>query len=133
MMRRQPCSYLIPLLFLVGLITSQLSSAQSDLEETTHSEPVVLSAIPEGRVRVTITKPKAKIHLARVQQPIARLVVDEDDTDYYDELPDLQVGYRRPELIDQTAQVADDISDEIKLRLLLARKRVLERHKEVWG
>ena len=133
MMRRQPCSYLIPLLFLVGLIVSQPSSAQSDLEEITHSEPVVLSAIPEGRVRVTITKPKAKIHLARVQQPVARLVFEEDDTDYYDELLDLQVGYRRQELIDQTAKVVDDISDEVKLRLLLARKRALEAYQTKWG
>ena len=105
MMRRQPCSYLIPLLFLVGLTASQPSSAQSDLEETTRSEPVVLSAIPEGRVRVTITKHRARIQVARVQQPIARLVINEDDTDYYDELPDIQVGYRRPELINQTADV----------------------------
>ena len=112
-------------------LSSQPSLAQPDLEETTRSEPVVLSAIPEGRVRVTIIKPKAKIHLARVQQPIARLVLEEDDTDYYDELPDIQVGYRRPELINQSADV--DLPDEIKLRLLLARKRALEAYHQNWS
>ena len=107
------------------------SLAQSDLEETTLLEPVVLSAIPEGRVRVTITKPKPRIQVARVQQPIARLFLDEDDTDYYDELPDLQVAYRRPELVNQSADV--DLPDEIKLRLLLARKRALEAYQQKWG
>ena len=133
MMRRQPCSYLIPLLFLVGLIASQPSSAQSDLEETTHSEPVVLYAIPEGRVRVTITKHRARIQVARVRQPVVPLVLNEDDTDYYDESPDLQVGYRRPELVNQTAEIHDNISDEVKLRLLLARKRALEAYHQKWG
>jgi hypothetical protein len=60
-------------------------------------------------------------------------LLNEDDTDYYDELPDLQVGYRRPELVDQTAEVHDDLSDEVKLRLVLARKRALERYHEKWG
>jgi len=120
------------LLFPMAL-SSQPSLAQPDLEETILSEPVVLSVIPEGRVRVSITKPRPRIQVAKPYEPVVRLFLDEDDTDYYDELPDLQVGYRRPELIDQTAQVADDISDEVKLRLLLARKRALERHKEVWS
>jgi hypothetical protein len=59
--------------------------------------------------------------------------LDDDDTDYYDELLDLQVGYRRPELIDQTADMHDDVSDEIKLRLILARKRALEAYAKTWG
>lgn len=131
-MRRQSCSYLIQL-FLAGLIVSQSSLAQSDLEETTHLEPVVLSAIPEGRVRVVVTKPRARIQVARIRQPVVHLVVNEDDTDYYDELPDLQVGYRRPELVNQTAEVHDDISDEVKLRLFIARTKALEAYHAKWG
>ena len=130
MMRRQLCLYLMALLFPMALL-SQPSLAQPDLEETTHSEPVVLSAIPEGRVRVTITKPRPRIQVAKIHQPVARLLFEEDDTDYYDELPDLQVGYRRPELFNQTADI--DLSDEIKIRLLLARKRALEAHQAKWG
>jgi len=84
-----------------------------------------------GRVRVVIAKQKPKLYLAKSQRIL--LVLDDDDTDYYDELPDIQVGYRRPELVDQTAQVHNDISDEINIRLLLARKKALEKYQETWG
>jgi hypothetical protein len=39
-------------------------------------------------------------------------------------------------LVDQKGEVVDndtDLSDEIKLRLVLARKRALERYQEKWG
>jgi hypothetical protein len=107
--------------------------AQPDYEETPPSEYVALIAIPVDRVRVVITKPRARIHLAKIHQPVARLFIDEDDTDYYDEAPDLQVGYRRPELVNQISVVNDDLSDEIKLRLVLARKRALEVYNKNWG
>jgi hypothetical protein len=81
---------------------------------------------------VVITKSKPKLHLARQQRPVVLLSLDDDDTDYYNELPDLQVGYRRPELVNQTAEV-EDISDEIKIRLVLARKRALEAYHATWS
>jgi hypothetical protein len=114
-------------------IASQASLAQPDYEETPPSEYVARIVTPVDRVRVVIKKPRARIHLARVQQPVISLSVNDDDTDYYDELPDLQVGYRRPELVNQTANVHDDLSDEIKIRLVLARKRALEAYNRTWG
>ena len=132
MMRRLRCSHLI--LLLLAATASQPSLAQLDYEETPPSEYVAQIVTPVDRVRVTIKKPRARIHLAKTyQQPAARLLLNEDDTDYYDELPDLQIGYRRPELVDQTADVHDDISDEIKIRLLLARCRALEAYHTTWG
>jgi len=82
-----------------------------------------------GRVRVTITKTKPKLYLVKSQRIL--LVLDDDDPDYYDELPDIQVGYRRPELINQTAEV--ELSDEIKIRLLLAPKRPLQAYYQNWS
>ena len=117
----------------MAAIASQLSLAQLDYEETPPSEYVAQIVTPVDRVRVVITKPRARIHLAKTHQPVDRLVLNEDDTDYYDELIDLQVGYRRPELVNQTAGVHDDVSDEIKLRLILARKRALEAYAKTWG
>jgi hypothetical protein len=110
---------------------SQATTLES-YEETPPTVSVVRSVTHAGRVRVTVTKTKPRIHLARIQQPVATLVFEDGDTDYYDELIDLQVGYRRPELVNQTADV-DDISDEIKIRLLLARKRALEAYYTKWG
>jgi hypothetical protein len=131
MLRRFQCLHLI--LLLMAATASQPSLAQLDYEETPPSEYVVRIVTPVDRVRVTIKKPRARIHLAKTHQPIARLFLNEDDTDYYDEAPNLQIGYRRPELVNQTAKVHDDLSDEIKLRLLLARKRALEAYNRTWG
>jgi hypothetical protein len=91
------------------------------------------TAIADGRVRVVITRQKSKLHLAKKSRPVILSQLNNDESDYYDELPDIQVGYRRPELINQTAEVHDDISDEIKIRLLLARKRALEAYDKKWG
>jgi hypothetical protein len=87
----------------------------------------------EGRVRVVITKTKPKLRLVKSQQFKIQPRAEDDDDDYYDNSPDIYVGYRRPELVDQTANVHDDISDEIKIRLLLARKRALEAHARKWA
>jgi hypothetical protein len=110
---------------------SQVSLAQLDYEETPPSEYVAQIVTPADRVRVTIKKTRTRIHLAKTHQPIDRLKINDDDTDYYDEPPDLQVGYRRPELVNQSADV--DVSDEIKIRLLLARKRALQAYHANWG
>ena len=119
-------------LVILGLISHQ-SLAQSD-QLLVHSpyEWVAQTVTAEGRVRVTITKPRVKIHLAKIQRPILRLAVTDNDDDYYDETPEFQVGYRRPELVNQTADV-QDVSDEIKIRLLLARKKALAKYHENWG
>ena len=131
MTRRSQCLHLI--LLLMAAIASQPSLAQLDYEETPPSEYVAQIVTPVDRVRVAIKESRTRIHLAKTPQPIARLFLNEDDTDYYDELPDLQIGYRRPELVDQTAEIHDDLSDEVKLRLLLARKRALEAYNRTWG
>jgi hypothetical protein len=88
---------------------------------------------PEGRVRVIITKQKPKLHLAKKSRPVILSQLNDDESDYYDELPDIQVGYRRPELVNQTAEIHDDISDEIKIRLVLARKQAMEAYYTKWG
>ena len=135
MTRRSQCLHLIPLAFItaVAITTSNPSLAQLDLEEIPHYEYVAQIVTPVDRVRVVITKSRARLHLAKTNQPVARLFLNEDDTDYYDETPDLQVGYRRPELVNQIADVHDDLSDEIKIRLVLARKRALDAYWANWG
>ena len=113
-------------------LTAPTSLAQSNLPlSSTHLEWPVHTVTPEGRVRVIITKNKPRIHLAKIYRPVVQLVLEDDDTDYYDELPDVQVGYRRPELIDQTADV--ELSDEIKIRLALARMKALEAYNQKWS
>lgn len=131
MMRRHLCSYLIPLAFLMAATASHSSTTQLDYTEKFLYDPVARIVTPEGRVRVVVTKPRTKIQLARVQQPIARLVLEDDDTDYYDEIPDLQIGYRRPELVNQTADVG--LSDEIKIRLALARIKAMQAYHQNWS
>ena len=130
MMRRQSCLRTLLQILILSTLPLGLSQAESDLFWNTN--PYAWSAqtvTHAGRVRVTITKTKPKLYLVKSQRIL--LVLDDDDPDYYDELPDIQVGYRRPELLNQTADV--DLSDEIKIRLLLARKRALEAYHATWS
>ena len=130
-MRRYSCLCALTLLILSS--TAQLKQAQASPHlNNTRLEWSAHFATPEGRVRVIITKTKTKLRLPKIQRPVVQLSLTDDDTDYYDELPEFQVGYRRPELVDQTADV-QDISDEIKIRLLLARKRALQAYHATWS
>ena len=111
-----------------------LSLAQLDqVSDRNHYVWVAQNVTAEGRVRVIITRTKPKLYLARIPRPVARLFVNDSDDDYYDDTPDFQIGYRRPELVDQTADLYDDISDEIKIRLMLARRRALEAYANKWA
>lgn len=133
-MRRQSCSHTILMALILGTLTlvSQQSLATSDFNlESSRLGSVAHSVIHEGRVRVIITKVKAKLHLPKSYKPATLLKLDDDDNDYYDELTEFQVGYRRPELINQSAEV--ELSDEIKIRLLLARKRALDTYHANWS
>ena len=135
MMRRQSClCALITLILAMLSLIAPPSSAQTNPPlSNTHLEWPARTVTREGRVRVTITKPKVKILQTRQHRLLVLLKLNDGDTDYYDELPNFQVGYRRPELVDQTAKVDNDISDEIKIRLLLARKRALEAYHTTWS
>ena len=135
-MRRHSCIRTLLQLLILTVLPLGVLQAQSDPPlNTTPYAWSVHSATAGGRVRVIITKHKPKLSLPKSHRPVAQLIwlSADDDTDYYAELPDLQVGYRRPELVNQTAEVHDDLSDEIKLRLLLARKRALEAYDRKWG
>ena len=124
---------LLPALILAVLI-SGVSRAESDPFWNTN--PYAWSAqtvTQSGRVRVTITKTKPKLFLARTHRPVVRALLDDRDDDYYDETLEFHVGYRRPELINYAADVHDELSDEVKLRLMLARKKALVKYSETWA
>ena len=132
MLRRNSCiPTLLQVLTLATIVlVSRQSLAQSvPVLDSCRSECVVPTVTANGRVRVTITKIKARLLPKR---PLARVFLNDNEDDYYDETPEFQIGYRRPELVDQTADV-QDISDEIKIRLMLARKKALVKYKEIWG
>jgi hypothetical protein len=119
-------------LVILGLISQQSHSQLAPVSDNSRSEWVAQTVTAGARVRVTITKQKPKLRLAKTQRPVVRLALNDNDDDYYDETLEFQTGYRRPELVDQTADV-QDISDEIKIRLLLARKRALEAYHATWS
>ena len=136
MMRRQSCLCVLTTLLLATLsLTAPTSSAQPILPSSnTHLEWPAQTATAEGRVRVIITKTKPRILLAKSQRPIGKLFLDDQDDDYYDDLPELQIGYRRPELVKVDVVTDDvDLTDEIKIRLAVARLKALKKYQEVWG
>jgi len=133
-MRRRSCLHTLLQILILWALPLGVLQAQSDTPLNSNPyEWSAQTAIADGRVRVVITRQKSKLHLAKKSRPVILSQLNNDESDYYDELPDIQVGYRRPELINQTAEVHDDISDEIKIRLLLARKRALEAYDKKWG
>jgi hypothetical protein len=131
-MRRHSCIRTLLQILTLAILPLEVSQAESDPRwETCHSACVAHSVTPGGRVRVIITRQKPRLYLAKSQR--ISLVLDDDNPDYYDELPDVQVGYRRPELVDPTAQVDDDLSDEIRLRLAIARIKALQAYDRNWA
>ena len=122
----------ILILATLGLISQQSRSQLAPILDNNRSEWVAQTVTAGARARVIITRTKSKLHLPKTQRPVIQLLaLEDDDTNYYDELPDMQIGYRRPELINQSADV--ELSDEIKLRLLLARKRALDAYYAIWS
>jgi hypothetical protein len=117
----------------MALVSHQSLATSAPVWDTCLSACVAPTVTADGRVRVIITKTKPKLHLPKTQRPVVRLGLNDNDDDYYDETTEFQVGYRRPELINQTANVHDNMSDEIKIRLVLARKRALEAHARKWA
>ena len=122
----------ILILATLGLISQQSQSQSAIHWDTNRSEWVAQTATAGGRVRVVITRSKPKLHLPKIQRP-PRFFLDDNNDDYYDETSVFQVGYRRPELVNQSAEVHDDLSDDIKLRLVLARMKALEKYHKKWG
>lgn len=133
MMRRLICTLTQALLpVTLALLSHQSSAELAPISDTVSPYVwVAQTATHAGRVRVTITKTRPKLQLAKSRQPVAQLFANDDNNDYYDDQPDVQVGYRRPELIDQSADL--DLSDEIKIRLALSRMKALRRYTEVWS
>ncbi len=76
-------------------------------------------------------KSQVKKHLPvpRTLKPLARMDMDEDD-DYWDDVMDLQVSYRRPELISNDNL---PLSDYICLRLAHARRLALDEYRRIWA
>ena len=133
-MRRQSCLHILLQLLILVALPLELSRAESD--PFWNTSPYAWSAqtvTQSGRVRATITKTKPKLFLARTHRPVVRALLDDRDDDYYDETPEFYVGYRRPEFINYAADVHDELSDEVKLRLILARKKALVKYSETWA
>ena len=129
MMRRLLCTLPKALMLLTLAVISQQSSAELAAPlDTNRSAWVAQTATHAGRVRVVITKQRPKFYLAKL---LPKFYADNQDNDYYDDLPEVQVGYRRPELIDQSADV--ELSDAIKIRLALARLKALRRYEATWS
>jgi len=61
--------------------------------------------------------------------------LDDDDDDDFDDFPDIQVSYRRPNLITCDnrchAHDEDELSDHVLVRLAVARAKAINRYREV--
>ena len=64
---------------------------------------------------------------------LSNFKVDDNDDDYYDDRQEIYNSYRRPELVKIDVVDDADLTDEIRLRLAIARSKALKKYQEVWG
>jgi len=86
---------------------------------------------PQPRTKkITVKKVavQVKIHLPRSLRSAVQLEVSDDDSD--DGNMDLQIAYRRPDLVDNSEL---PLSDYVTLRLAHARRLALAKYQEIWG
>jgi hypothetical protein len=82
----------------------------------------------------TLRKLTRKPKLLRSNPHRVPFSLDDNDDDLGLDDDSLQTGYRRPQIVkDKVPDKDDDISDEIKWRLFLARQLALLKYQEKWG
>ena len=64
---------------------------------------------------------------------LSNFKVDDTDDDYYDDRQEIHVSPRRPEVVKPDVVDNADLTDEIKLRLAIARSKALKKYEEVWS
>lgn len=107
--------FAIVILWSVGL-------AQANYETTAPDQTRV--------VRTTVPVPvKKHVPVPRALKPLIQHNIDQDD-DESDDSIDLQVAYRRPDLVDNSEL---PLSDYVRLRLAHARRLALEEYRRIWG
>ncbi len=93
----------------------QVSRSHSALKTPMRTRSVLVRAVPKAQRRLLVTNDLS----------------DGDDGPPGSSELDLQVPYRRPELI-KVSDADDDLSDYVKTRLLIARVRALAKYQETW-
>ena len=71
-----------------------------------------------------------KLHLPRLLKPFVPVMIVDDDNDDENDVVDIQVAYRRPDLVENSEL---PLSDYVQLRLAHARRLALIKYQEVWG
>lgn len=119
---------------IIAIIVAFLAFNSNAVETTKVVTPVkVEKKIQANKPKVPLPRTK-KVFQRQVQsQQLSNLICDDsDDPAGPDEL-DLQSPYRRPKLVENPNSDQDDVSDQVKTRLLIARIRALEKYREHWG
>jgi len=80
------------------------------------------------KITVKKSEAQAKIYLPRSFRLAVRLEIDDDDRD--DDSIDLQIAYRRPDLVDNSEL---PLTEYVRLRLAHARRLALAKYQEIWG
>lgn len=93
--------------------------------------------MPSLLKRKPLTLPKATLRKSLLRSNPARsFILTVEDSELEFEFDDHVIsGYRRPEIVKSDLDKDDDeeLSEYVKLRLLMARIRAIEQAKKVWG
>jgi hypothetical protein len=114
---------------ILGLSTSQAKMNPVDRVFLSHKRSVLMSQTVTKNVLVHAL-PKAQRRLLVINDLTDD---DNDDAPGPDEL-DLQVLYRRPEIVDHPKPPQDaDLSDYVKIRLAIARAKALQKYNKKYS
>ena len=119
---------------IIAIIVAVISFNTHAVDSTKVATPVKVekkTQVNTPKVPLTLTK-KVLQRQVRSQQLSNLICDDNDDPAGPDEL-DVQSPYRRPRLVENPNSDQDDVSDQVKTRLLIARVRALEKYREVWA
>ncbi len=78
---------------------------------------------------------KQQLLLSQQYQPLSNLLLTDGDDQYEHEDVDHHRSFSRPRVENQKDDSEDDdeLSDYIKVRLVIARLKALKKYQEVWG
>jgi hypothetical protein len=91
------------------------------------------------RRQLSLTKATKRLHqrpkLLRLAQSKLSKAIDADPDDDNDDDDNIAVivAYREPRLAPKKKQVEEELSDHVKMRLLMAREKALALHRATWG
>ena len=118
---------------IIAIVVAFLAFNANAVETTQVATPVkVEKKVQVNKPKVPLPRTKKVLQRQVQSQQLSNLVCDDNDDPAGPDELDIQSPYRRPKIVETPNSDHDDLSDQVKTRLLIARVRAMEKYREVW-